>query len=154
MNIKTHCKFDELVNPKELKDHPKNRNKHGQDQIDRLSEMYEYHGIRHPIIVSQRSGFIVAGHGRKLAALRCGVKEFPVVYQMFDSDDSEYAFLVADNTIALWSDIDMPGINDDLKDLDPSFDLDMLGIKDFKVDRAEKPQQSEEYCETCGQPIS
>lgn len=50
--MKIHCKHDELIDPKSLKNHPKNRNKHGQDQIDRLAELYKYHGIRHPIIVS------------------------------------------------------------------------------------------------------
>lgn len=132
MNI--HCKYDELANPKKLKNHPKNRNKHGQDQIDRLSELYKYHGIRHPIIVSKRSNYIVAGHGRKLAAIRCGLEEFPVEYQEFDSDEAEYAFLQADNAIALWAELDLSGINSDLGDLGPDFDINMLGIKDFKLD--------------------
>ncbi len=32
--IKNFAKFDKLLNPKELKDHPKNPNKHGSDQIE------------------------------------------------------------------------------------------------------------------------
>ena len=133
-----HCKHDELVNPKSLKNHPKNRNKHGQDQIDRLAELYQYHGIRHPIIVSKLSGFIVAGHGRKLAAIRAGVTEMPVVYQDFASPEAEYAFLQADNAIAAWSELDLKGINMDLADLGPDFDINMLGIQDFTLDVAEK----------------
>lgn len=132
MNI--YCKYDELVNPKSLKNHPKNRNKHGQDQIDRLSELYQYHGIRHPIIVSNLSGCIVAGHGRKLAALRAGIKEMPVVYQDFDSSEAEYAFIQADNAIALWAELDLSAINTDLADLGPDFNIDMLGIKNFTLD--------------------
>ena len=133
-----HCKHDELVNPKSLKNHPKNRNKHGQDQIDRLAELYKYHGIRHPIIVSNLSGFIVAGHGRKLAAIRAGIKEMPVVYQDFASSEAEYAFLQADNAIAAWSELDLSGINTDLADLGPDFDINMLGIQGFTLDVAEK----------------
>lgn len=136
--IKIHCKYDELVNPKKLKNHPKNRNKHDQDQIERLAEMYKYHGIRHEIIVSKRSECIVAGHGRKLAAIRAGIKEFPVVYQDFDSDEAEYAFILADNAIALWAELDLAGINTDLGDLGPYFNIDMLGIKDFKLDPNEE----------------
>jgi hypothetical protein len=105
--MKIHCKYDELKNPKELKNHPKNRNKHGQDQIERLAELYKYHGIRHPIIVSNLSGFIVAGHGRKLAAIRAGIKDMPVVFQDFESSEAEYAFIQADNAIALWAELDM-----------------------------------------------
>jgi hypothetical protein len=131
--IKTYCKYDELVDPLTLKDHPKNRNKHGQDQIERLAKMYKYHGIRHPIIISNRSGFIVAGHGRRLAALRAGVKWFPVVYQEFKSDEAEYTFIQSDNAIAEWSILDLSGIHDDIGELGP-FDLEMLGIKDFKLE--------------------
>jgi len=133
-----HCKYDELVDPKKLKDHPKNRNKHGQDQIERLAEMYKYHGIRHEIIVSKRSGLIVAGHGRKLAAIRAGIKEFPVVYQDFDNDASEYAFIQSDNAISLWADLDLAAINMDIIDLGPDFNIDNLGIKNFALDFNDK----------------
>lgn len=138
MGIEIHCRYDKLENPKKLKNHPKNRNKHGQDQIDRLAEMYKYHGIRHPIIVSKQSGYIVAGHGRKLAAIRAGIDDFPVVYQDFTDNNQEYAFIQSDNAIALWADLDISGINTDLVDLGPEFNIDMLGIKDFALDISDK----------------
>lgn len=134
MKVEIHCKHDALVEPKSLKDHPKNRNKHSPDQIERLAKLYTYHGIRHPIIVSKESGFIVAGHGRKLAAMSLGVKEMPVVYQSFKSDEAEYAFIQADNAIALWAELDLSGINNDLGELGPDFDIDLLGIKNFSID--------------------
>lgn len=140
MTIKIHCKYDELIDPKKLNDHPKNRNGHGDDQIERLAELYKYHGIRHPIIVSNLSGNIAAGHGRKLAAIRAGIKEFPVVYQEFDSAEAEYAFMVADNAIPLWAELKLSGINMDLADMGPDFDIDMLGIKNFTLDMSEKSE--------------
>ncbi len=136
--MKIHCKYDELVSVKKLKNHPKNRNKHGQDQIDRLAELYEYHGVRHPIIVSNLSGFIVAGHGRKLAAIRAGLTEMPVVFQDFENTEAEYAFLISDNAIAEWSELDFSGINQDIGDLGPEFNIEMLGLKDFTIDVVEK----------------
>lgn len=161
MEIVIHCKFDELVDPNELKNHPKNRNKHGQDQIERLAKMYEYHGVRHPIIVSKQTGLIVAGHGRKLAALRAGIKEFPVVYQDFESSEAEYAFIQSDNAIALWAELDLSSINADIGDLGPDFDIDLLGIRNFALDldRGEfDPDKDEEMdeskvkrCPHCGE---
>lgn len=134
MEIKIHCKYDELVNPKDLKEHPKNRNKHGQDQIERLAELYKYHGIRHPIICdAENKTTIIAGRGRQLAALRSGIKEFPVVYQKFDSQEHLYAFLQADNAIASWAELDIENIKLDIGDF-PDLDLNMLGIRDFQVD--------------------
>ena len=95
MNI--HCKYDELVSPKTLKLHPKNRNQHPKDQIDRLAKLIEYQGIRAPIVVSNLSGFIVKGHGTLMALQKLGLKEIPVVYQKFENEDQEYAFLQSDN---------------------------------------------------------
>jgi|SRR5665213_1106919 len=133
--MKIHCKYDALVDPKSLKNHPKNHNLHSSDQIERLGKLYEFHGIRHPIIVSKLSGYIVAGHGRKETALKKGMKQFPVVYQEFADKDAEYAFLQADNAIALWAELDLNAIRLDLPELADDFNLDYLGIKSFAIDQ-------------------
>lgn len=146
--IKIHCKHDGLIDPAALMNHPKNRNKHGQDQIERLAELYKYHGIRHPIIVSNRTKCIVAGHGRKLAAILAGIKKYPVVYQDFKNDEAEYAFLQADNAIATWSELDMSAINNDVADLGPDFNVDMLGIFNFTIDMSEKSKDEEKDSES------
>lgn len=160
-----HSKYDDLVDPKSLKDNPKNRNKHGSDQIERLAELYKYHGVRHPIIVSKLSGCIVAGHGRKLAAIRAGIKKMPVVYQDFKNADAEYAFIQSDNAIALWSDLDISAIDLDVKNLDVDFNVDMLGIKNFVIDPIDpsddefNPSDSSEedrphkVCPHCGEAL-
>jgi len=157
-SIVTHCKFDELVDPKELIDNPINHNSHSKDQIARLAKLYTYHGIRHPIIVSQRSGCIVAGHGRKQAAIKAKIGQFPVVYQAFDSDDAEYAFVQSDNAIAAWAELDLSSINADLADLGPDFDVDMLGIKDFVIEPADKAdkndEEEKEECPMCGKKVT
>jgi len=137
--IKIHCKYDELVNPNDLKEHPKNHNKHGQDQIERLADLYSFHGIRHPIICdADDKQTIIAGRGRQLAAIRAGIKEFPVVYQKFDSEEQRYAFIQSDNAIALWSELDLAAINADLPEFGPDFNIDFLGLKNFKIDISEK----------------
>ena len=150
MKVQIHCKFDEMRRPIDLHDHPKNRNTHDGDQIRRLAKLYDYHGIRHPIIVSKQSGFIVAGHGRKLAAIEAGLAEFPVVFQDFLNEagehdtDREYAFIQADNAIATWAELDLGGINADLQDLGPEFDIDQLGIRNFVLEPAEKVEAKDE----------
>jgi len=131
--MEVHCLYDKLVRVSELKEHPKNRNVHPQDQIDRLAKILKYQGWRAPVKVSKRSGLITAGHGRLMAARHAGWKEVPVNFQDYDSDEQEYADLQADNAIALWADLDLSGINADLGDLGPDFDLEMLGMKDFEL---------------------
>ncbi len=141
--MKIHCAHDELIDPKSLKQHPKNRNKHSKEQIDRLCKILEYQGWRYPIKVSKRSGLITSGHGRLMAALKMGLTEVPVCYQDYDSDEQEYADLQADNAIASWSELDLSGINLDIQDLGPDFDIDLLGIKNFTIDVAEKEGEDE-----------
>jgi len=133
-----HCKYDALIPVADLKPHPKNRNKHSTEQIDRLSRLILYQGVRAPIIVSKLSGFIVKGHGTCLAMELAKILEAPVVYQDFDNEEQEYAFVQSDNAIASWAELDLSGINTDIPELGPEFDLDMLGIKDFLIDPIDK----------------
>lgn len=117
-----------------LKPKQNNRNFHPDDQIQRLAELFKYQGFRNPLIVSNQSGEIVCGNGRYLAALRAGLKELPVIYQDFESAEQEYAYHVSDNAVSLWAELDLSGINTDLQDLGPDFNIDMLGIKDFTLE--------------------
>jgi DNA modification methylase len=136
--MQVHCAHDKLVPVSELKPHPKNRNKHPPEQIDRLAAILRYQGFRYPIKVSNRSGFITSGHGRLEAAQLNGWDAVPVNYQDYESDEQEYADVQSDNAIASWSELDLSGINTDLGDLGPDFDIDLLGIRDFVLEPVEK----------------
>lgn len=128
----------EWISIDQLKPHPKNRNQHSKEQVARLAQIIKYQGWRSPIIVSKLSGFIVAGHGRLEAAYKLKQKEVPVVYQDFIDEAQEYAFLVSDNAIASWSELDLSGINTDIGDLGPDFNIDLLGIENFTIEVADK----------------
>jgi hypothetical protein len=113
---------------------PKNNNKHPKEQIDRLAQLIEYQGFRNPIVVSTRTGFVVAGHGRIEAAKKLGIKDVPVMFQDFESEAQEYAYLTSDNAIAAWAELDLSAVNTQMLDLGPDFDIDLLGIKDFVIE--------------------
>jgi hypothetical protein len=127
------CLYDKMVPVSELKPNPRNRNKHPDDQIARLAKILAYQGWRYPVKVSKRSGFITSGHGRLEAARANGWKEVPVNFQDYESDEQEYADVQADNSIALWAELDLSGINADLGDLGPDFDIELLGVKNFEL---------------------
>lgn len=141
-----HCLYDKLVSTSELAPHPKNRNKHPDEQIERLAKVLKYQGWRYPVKVSKLSGFITSGHGRLLAARLNGWKEVPVNFQDYEDEAQEYADVQADNAIASWAELDLAGINSDIGDLGPDFDIDLLGIEDFTLEIAEKlePQCDED----------
>ena len=131
--MKIHCTYDGLVKIKDLKSHPKNRNNHPKEQIERLAKILEYQGWRYPVKVSKQSGFVTSGHGRIEAAQLNGWKEVPVSFQDYDDDTQEYADLTADNSIASWSELDLSSINLDIGELGPDFDIDLLGLKNFSI---------------------
>ena len=123
----------ELVEIHKLIQNPKNANKHSKEQIQRLAKILDFQGWRHPVIVSRRSGFIVAGHGRLFAAMSLGQKVVPVDYQDFHTEADEYAFLIADNEIARWAELDYEKLTHDLEEIDLG-DIDLLGMKNFAMD--------------------
>lgn len=132
-DMRVHCLHDKLVSVTKLKAHPKNRNQHPQEQLERLAQILKYQGWRYPVKISKLSGFVTAGHGRIEAAKLNGWKQVPVEFQKYDSEEQEYADVQADNAIASWAELDLSGINTDLGDLGPDFDINMLGIKDFEL---------------------
>lgn len=128
----------EWVPIEKIKPNPKNRNIHSKDQIERLAKLIQYQGWRVPLIVSTLSKKLVAGHGRLLAAKSLGLNSCPVLYQDFKDEDQENAFRVSDNEIARWAELDLAGLNVDVVDYGPDFDLEYLGLKDFELEPADK----------------
>lgn len=135
----------EMVAIEDVRPNNRNRNKHPEAQIERLIKIIKHQGFRQPLIVSNQSGLLVAGHGRLIAAKRLGMTEVPVVFQDFESEEQEYQAQVSDNAIASWAELDLAGINADIPELGP-FDIDLLGIENFAVEIADKlePQCDED----------
>lgn len=137
MEIKIHCSYSKLVPIDEIRLNPKNRNTHSKEQIERFCKIVQAVGVRHPVIISLRSGICVAGEGRILTFRKLGMKEVPVDYQDFESEEQEFQFAISDNAIAEWAQLDFSGINKDITELGP-FDIELLGIKDFTIEPLDK----------------
>jgi len=130
MEIKS--KKIELIEIEKIISNPKNANVHSNEQIDRLVKLIEFQGFRNPLVVSNRSGFLIAGHGRLEAAKKMGLKKLPVIYQDFNSEAQEYAYLISDNEIARWAKLDEEKLKIELIRLDESGDdfgdIELLGL--------------------------
>ena len=72
--VAVYCAHDKIVDTDSLVGNPRNPNKHPKEQITALAKIIKCQGWRHPIVVSNRSGFVVKGHGRLLAAKEIGAK--------------------------------------------------------------------------------
>jgi site-specific DNA-methyltransferase (adenine-specific) len=133
-----------LVAISDLRLNPNNRNKHPEDQIKRLAKILKENGWRYPVKVSNLSGVVSSGHGRIEAAKINGWTHVPVQRQDYASQEAEYADAISDNAIASWAELDLSGINSDIGELGPDFDIDLLGIKDFVLEPAELVPQCDE----------
>ena len=152
-----------MVDVTELKPHPMNPNQHSEEQIALLAKNIRALGWRHPVIVSERSGYIVAGHARVLAAGVLGVTQAPVDRQVFASEQSELSYLIADNRIAELAERDNATIKDLLETLDDgSNDMDLTGytaesIEELMTQVHVKPETESQSvvvaCPKCGTKI-
>ncbi|HWR06698.1 ParB/Srx family N-terminal domain-containing protein [Sporomusa sp.] len=134
-NIPVHCAYDDLVDITVLVPNPRNPNQHPQKQIELLAKIIKNQGWRAPITVFTRSGFIVRGHGRLLAAQFMGLGQVPVDRQDYATEAEEWADLIADNRIAGLSQIDeamLAGLMAELSDCD--LDINLTGFSDKQID--------------------
>ena len=136
MDIEIKCTYSEIRDIDKCVENPRNSNKHSTKQIAALAKIIKARGFRHPIVISKRSQFIVAGHGRLEAARLLGMEKVPVDVQDFESEADEYAFLESDNHIARYAEFDQDKMIENLKDLEidlETFVFEDLGLLDFQI---------------------
>lgn len=89
-----------------LKDNPDNPRLHEETDIKALRESIRKYGPRTPIVIDTlENRMIIAGHGRKQAALEEGHEEWPVVETTDLSPEERDEFMAVDNRTAelsLW----------------------------------------------------
>lgn len=158
--IPVYCAYDAIVPIGELRPNPKNPNKHPQEQIEKLGKIIRGSGWRNPITVSTRSGLIVKGHGRLLTAQLEELKEVPVEYQNYESEEAELADLTADNRIAELAEIDNKMLADVFADIDTgAIDFELSGYsedeyKDLASALSEAVHKQTENQDTDIEPLS
>ena len=127
--VQVWCNHDKLVDTDKLIPFPRNPNIHPQQQIEALAKIIKHQGWRAPITVSNRSGFVVRGHGRLMAAKHLGLKQVPVDYQDYENDAAEWTDCIADNKIAEFASMDDAILRDLMSDIkDFNFDMELTGF--------------------------
>src|ERR1039458_1654073 len=71
-------------------------------QIAILAQILRRRGPDQPIVVDEK-GIILKGHGRRLAALEAGMREFPVVQRMGLTEQENNEIRLEDNALPLLS---------------------------------------------------
>lgn len=134
--IPVWCAYDDVVSVDKLLPNPRNPNTHPADQIKLLGKVICSQGWRGPITVSTRSGQIVRGHGRRLAAIKAGLKTCPVDYQYYESEAAEWADLIADNKIAEYSEFNTESLQAMIIELEKNnIDFEHVGFLSEDIDK-------------------
>lgn len=138
--IPVHCAHDAMEDAATLKPHPQNPKRHPDAQVAMLGRVIRAQGWRAPIVVSRRSGCIVAGHGRWQAAVREGWARVPVNFQDFASEADELAHLLADNRLAELGEMDKGLLEAAVAQLEATGgDIDLTGFTAADLDVGEPP---------------
>lgn len=112
-----------------VKPYPKNAKLHHDEQVERLARVIKADGWDQPIVV-WTDGVIIKGHGRRLAALKLGLKRVPVVVRRDLTQAQADAARISDNAVASLA-YDTAVMQEEIRRLMdelPSFDLDNLGL--------------------------
>lgn len=99
---------------------------HDDKQVAKIAASIKEFDWTHPILVD-KDGTIIAGHGRRLAAISLGLTEVPVLQRSDLNPEQVRALRLADNRVAI-SNIDSDLLQQELA----SLDFDMAGIFDKK----------------------
>ena len=113
-----------------LKDY-ENNPRHNEGAVAAVAESIKQFGFKIPIIVD-KDNVIVAGHTRKKAAVKLGLKEVPCIVADDLTPEQIKAFRVADNKTAELAEWDIEKLEEELAEL-TAFDFDMskFGFEDI-----------------------
>lgn len=88
-----------LIAIDKLLEYEKNNKVHTEEQISLLVQIIDKFGFTTPLLIDKKKN-IIAGHGRKKAAERLGMKELPCLIINDLSDNEIRALRIADNRVA------------------------------------------------------
>lgn len=133
-----------------IKPYDKNPRTHSERQIELLSQSMKTDGVIAPILVDD-DGVIIYGHGRRLAALKAGIKKYPVSVAFGWSDEQKTKIRISDNALGAMSGWDHALLSGELEVLSAAgVSLPLLGFTDeqlagwgFGVSDAEFPGLSD-----------
>ncbi len=119
-----------------LKPYTKNARTHSKKQVKQVANSIAAFGFNAPILVDEENA-ILAGHARLAAAKLLGLTEVPCVRLEHMSKAQKRAFILADNRLcelAGWDETMLAQEFQELKGLDPDFDIGLTGFTIGEID--------------------
>lgn len=138
--------------------YPRNARTHSKRQIRQIADSIRAFGFTNPVLVD-RSGTIVAGHGRVEAAKLLGMKKGPTICLENLNEDQIRAYILADNKLAEkagWDNAILAIELQHLTSIDLGFDVSLTGFEipeiDLILQESKAEEQDEEPVEISTEP--
>lgn len=125
----------QLWNVDKLVPYQSNAKKHPQNQVEKLAGLIRKSGWTQPIVI-WKNGEIIAGHGRRLAALHLGLEKVPVIVRSDLTKAEADALRLADNRVTS-TDYDQSMIQEELQRLSVELEGSTLELVDLGFDDKE-----------------
>lgn len=119
-----------------LKPYSKNARTHSDKQIVQIAASIEAFGFTNPILLDD-DDYIIAGHGRLLAAKSLGLSDVPTIRLSHLTCAQKRAYILADNRLAEkagWDDDILAIELGELSLLDLEFDIEITGFEMAEID--------------------
>jgi hypothetical protein len=116
--------------------HPENPRKHSRPQIRAIAKSIQRSGYTAPV-VADKDKRILAGHGRREAALLLGLPTIPVIVRDDLTEEQGKAYMLADNKLtdrSSWDDNKVATILKELSVPALEFDLEATGFETPEID--------------------
>jgi len=138
--------------------YPRNARTHSKRQIRQIADSIRAFGFTNPVLVD-RSGTIVAGHGRVEAAKLLGMDKVPTICLENLNEDQIRAYILADNKLAEkagWDNAILAIELQHLTSIDLGFDVSLTGFEipeiDLILQESKAEEQDEEPVEISTEP--
>lgn len=118
----------EVIGIEKLIPYAKNSRTHSEEQVAQIAASIKEFGFNNPVLVD-KDDVIIAGHGRVMAARKCGIMEVPCIRLGHLTETQRKAYVIADNRLALNAGWDNELLTIELNELlADDFALDILGF--------------------------
>jgi len=142
----------QMIDPVQLKPHPKNAKIHTDKQIDRIVKSMENTGGSVVPIVVDEDFTILSGHGRWMAHKKRGDVRCPVVITSGLSDSQKLKFLLADNQINAMTGNENDAVAAILQELDAAqIDISDIGFSEKELDKFLSYEEEEDERDELGE---
>jgi len=150
-----------MANVADLVPYGRNARTHSDEQVSQIAASIREFGWTNPIILGANNG-ILAGHGRRLAALLLRIKRVPVLDVSHLTAEQQRAYILADNKLTLNGGWDLEVLKLEVLELGAlGVDLEITGFSDDELKdlidpeipdpEPEKGPDDRPTCPHCGQ---